>query len=330
MQKKRVVLIIPYFGKFPNYFNYWMESALKNPKFDFLIFTDNHLKSRANIKFIFMDLLEFKKKLQDKVDFKICLNEPYKICDYRPLFGLALQEYIKKYEFWGFCDLDLIWGDLSKFVTDSRLNNYDKIYNLGHLTIIRNNSKMNNLWKMKHHLSQTYRYDEAFRTPYPCHFDETDGLTKICKLKGVNEYNSIDFADVDWTKFNFFLIGLQKEIVPGVFEWENGKLIYYWLEKDEVKYRELAYAHLQKRKIEADKYTFTGIQNQFIIIPNRIIVNANPIQYLKKQKIVSKYSYYNKRKIQEFIKRKKNHSVQQKIYRDFLMKYWRILLDRKK
>ncbi|WP_430521799.1 DUF6625 family protein [Lactobacillus gallinarum] len=38
MSKNRVVIIIPYFGKFPNYFNFWLKSALENKDFDFLFF----------------------------------------------------------------------------------------------------------------------------------------------------------------------------------------------------------------------------------------------------------------------------------------------------
>jgi len=36
--EKRVVLIVPYFGKFPNYFECWKKSAIANEEFDFLIF----------------------------------------------------------------------------------------------------------------------------------------------------------------------------------------------------------------------------------------------------------------------------------------------------
>lgn len=328
MQNK-IALIIPYFGNFPKYFNYWLKSALNNPEFDFLIFTNNKNQSIKNVKFINTSFLEFKKLLQRQVDFPIYLTEPYKICDYRPLFGLALKKYLKKYDFWGFCDLDLIFGNLSHFITPEILHNYDKIYDLGHLTILRNNEQNNNLWRLKHH-EQGYRYDEAFKTPYPCHFDETDGLTLISKLENIKSYHSIDFADIDWTKYNFFLIGRQTKIVPGVFEWDKGKLLYFYKNiNGQVKEEELAYAHFQKRNMDIIENGNDDF-SQFIMIPNKIITQADPIKYLKKQKIEMKYPYYNRRKIAEFIKRKKKHSVQQKIYRDFIRKYWRNILDKKK
>lgn len=34
--KNRVVLILPYFGKLPSYFDLWLSSAVSNKKFDFI------------------------------------------------------------------------------------------------------------------------------------------------------------------------------------------------------------------------------------------------------------------------------------------------------
>ena len=146
-KRKKVAVIIPYFGSFPNYFDYWLKSALTNKDFDFLIFTDNlNYKTQGNVHFINMSFSEFRELVQKQVEFKICLKDPYKICDYRPVFGSALKDYLVNYDFWGFGDVDVILGDLSHFITPEILDNYDKIYELGHLTLLRNNDKCNNLW----------------------------------------------------------------------------------------------------------------------------------------------------------------------------------------
>ena len=95
-KRKEVAIIIPYFGNFPNYFNYWLKSALANKAFDFLIFTDNTAyKTIGNVKFINMNFAKFRELIQKQIEFKICLKDPYKICDYRPVFGLALKKYLK-------------------------------------------------------------------------------------------------------------------------------------------------------------------------------------------------------------------------------------------
>ena len=45
-----IALVIPYFGKFNNYFHLWLESAKQNSTIDFHIYTDQHLENFANIK----------------------------------------------------------------------------------------------------------------------------------------------------------------------------------------------------------------------------------------------------------------------------------------
>ena len=43
---KKCIIILPYFGKFNNYFNLFLKSCEKNPDFSWLIFTDD--KSKYN------------------------------------------------------------------------------------------------------------------------------------------------------------------------------------------------------------------------------------------------------------------------------------------
>ena len=44
------------------------------------------------------------------------VNSPYKLCDYKPVYGLIFDEDLQDYDFWGHCDVDLIFGDIRKFI----------------------------------------------------------------------------------------------------------------------------------------------------------------------------------------------------------------------
>ncbi|MGM9777260.1 MAG: DUF6625 family protein [Prevotella sp.] len=46
----KIALVIPYFGKFNNYFHLWMESAKRNETVDFHIYTDQQVENIGNIK----------------------------------------------------------------------------------------------------------------------------------------------------------------------------------------------------------------------------------------------------------------------------------------
>lgn len=71
---------------------------------------------------------------------------------YKPAYGAALMEDLIKYDFWGYCDVDLIFGDLKIFITDDILDRNDRIYNLDHFTLFRNIDRMNNFYKIEPNL----------------------------------------------------------------------------------------------------------------------------------------------------------------------------------
>ena len=121
MITKRAALIIPYFGgEFPNYFQLFLNSCEKNQDFTWMIFTDNRTKYRYpnNVKKISMSFGEMVSRVRSKFDFEICLDRPYKLCDYKCAYGYIFGDYLKEYDFWGHSDCDLIYGRLSDFITD--------------------------------------------------------------------------------------------------------------------------------------------------------------------------------------------------------------------
>ena len=135
---KSIIVIHLYFGRLPSFFELWLRSCEMNSTIDFLICTDQKVDSNAaNIKVFTTNLLEIKKRIEELIKFKVCLSSPRKLCDYKGLYGLIFQEYTKNYDFWGFCDSDLIFGNIRTFLTDDILNNYDHILGLGHFQLQR-------------------------------------------------------------------------------------------------------------------------------------------------------------------------------------------------
>lgn len=143
---KRIALILPYWGKLPNYFQFFLESIRRNPTIDVLLFTDNKsdFDYPSNVHKYDMSFEQFKEKLQAHFDFALThLQSPYRLCDFKPAYGYCLQEYLGCYDFWGHCDCDLIFGDIRSILTDNILSRYDRILTRGHLTLYRNNCSTN-------------------------------------------------------------------------------------------------------------------------------------------------------------------------------------------
>jgi len=65
---------------------------------------------------------------------------------------VIFEDWLKDYDFWGYGDLDLIYGNIRKFCNDQVLQEYDiisgrKKYLTGHFALYRNNETVNNLYK---------------------------------------------------------------------------------------------------------------------------------------------------------------------------------------
>ena len=251
----KIALIVPYFGKLPNYFDLWMLSASYNSKFDFLIYTDSDdeiLKMKySNIIVKRTTFSDFSNNIKRLFNYPISLESPYKLCDYRPMYGHALALDLEKYTFWGHCDVDLIFGDLSKYITDDILKQYDRIYNHGHLTLYRNIPKMNYLYKIEHSYYDCVSYKYVCKTDFLLAFDEVGmakygyGISTICDRIGIKNYKNIDFADVNPDIYDFNLEYTNNEHID-YFVYNKGKLI--GVSGDRLK--EYAYVHLQKRSMD--------------------------------------------------------------------------------
>lgn len=272
-----ICFVIPYFGKFPNYFPLWLKSVRENPSIDFLLFTDNEITDiPKNVKVIKYKFDEIKEYIQSKFDFKIVLNEPYEFCKYKPAYGYIFQEYLMEYDFWGYCDVDLIFGDLRHFITEDILNNYDKILSHGHLSLYRNCEYINKLFTIKK--KDCIYYKDVFTT-YKVwnNFDEYPyGVSRIAKKENIKIYEKMIFADLDMFFFTFRKVAAyfknykdDLENIIQYFKWNNGKLFNIIVEETQKKVNEIAYIHFQKRDMAC--LDLESIEKNFIIIPNEFL-----------------------------------------------------------
>ena len=146
---KSAVLILPYFGKFPDIFPLFLKTAAKNPNINFLIISDSeeNIDYPGNVIVLSQTFSEFRELMEKRLGQTIVLEKPYKLCDYKPVYGYVLSEQIKQYDYWGYCDCDLIWGDLYSFIEPLMEKGYDKIFASGHLTLYRNTQENNELFR---------------------------------------------------------------------------------------------------------------------------------------------------------------------------------------
>lgn len=321
----KIALIFPYYGKYPNYFNLWLKTAEYNPNIDYIFFTDR-MPSESfppNIIWNKMSFQELKDLIQTKFpDLSIVLDKPYKICDYRPAFGIIFEEYLKGYQFWGHCDPDIIWGKFDHFISDDMLDKYERIYTRGHLSLYKNNDKMNHIFMIPHGFKDCYDYKYVFSTPFGCNFNEWGtkygyAISEICDRLGVITYDNIDFADIAYNKFAFTM-AVDEPFNAIAFESTPDGLFGYKKENGVLTKKEYLYLHLQKRDMVLDDsltHTNDGI---FYVIPNTFYGNCGGIQIETLIDNIPKRIFYTewyKKRIKRFFNKLKQGALQQLIYR---------------
>lgn len=292
---KKCCFIIPYFGKFNNYFQLFLKTCAFNHEFTWLVFTDdmtpyiypdNVIRHKMNFE-------QLRELVQNKFDFHIELNNPYKLCDFKPAYGFIFEEYIKEFEYWGHCDTDVIMGDLSKFLTDQLLSEFDKLFGLGHMTIYKNTHENNRVF-MKPYCGE-YLYRKVFSNPQICWFDEEwkddNNVNQIFIHEGKRVFQKDLSANFNIWKNSFqrkIYVGHEASDTHGYFDeplianslyyWKNGACKRKYILNGELKTDEFLYIHLQSRRMYFDKSILK--MNQFKILPNKFLkLEGNPDNY---------------------------------------------------
>lgn len=135
---------------------FWMPAFLlscrANPKIQWYIFSDmcEPTECPDNVKFIHMDIQDFNHRVSETLDLSIEIQPTYayKIADFKSAYGVIFQKEVRDFDFWGHCDLDIVWGDIRRFIDNDILAEHDIITSRiqrisGHFCLFRNIPEIN-------------------------------------------------------------------------------------------------------------------------------------------------------------------------------------------
>lgn len=177
----KITLLIPYFGNFPVWAPLFFETVRLNPTINFIFYTDCDFSQYTyikNVSFKKMSWKEYVQNAQKQFPFFKPANA-YKLCDLRPMYPIIHFEDIKNADFYGWTDMDILFGDIRTFYTNEILEKYDVLSThdvriSGHLAIFRNTKKNRNLY------TKIYNWKEKLTHPEFVGIDEhgvTNALT---------------------------------------------------------------------------------------------------------------------------------------------------------
>lgn len=259
---------IVYYGKFPNYFQTYLDSLLVNKDIlHILLITDIDTSSNSLPQNISVFKISFDEVKQRAATFLIdeynlfiettdILHNHYKLCDFRPIYHKLFKDILDKIgltsnDYFGWGDCDLVYGKISTFLDISL--GYDMIGIHGHFTALR--------------------YDEPYISKYKdvklllpilllrrsCYLDEQRFIDVLIPLikSGKTKYFHTEnfFCDIipeksDPMKFTNLVKTDDADTVRIIehflFDKSTGRLYYIYKDGD---LQESFYVHLQKRKM---------------------------------------------------------------------------------
>lgn len=282
-----IYILIAYFGKFPNYFQLYLDSlGINNDILHVLFMTDIDHSTYVlppNVSFIHMTLddVRLRAKTFLSKNYKVDVNanelikRNYKLCDYKIIYHCLFEDKltITNDDYVGWGDCDLIYGKLSNFI--DLKENYDFMGQQGHFTVFKYVDDYKNLYKNIKNLDKLLIDDIHYATDEKQYRDELLLYIDKHKLKIFKMHNY--FCDIKpWQ----WMPNLSKELTMAGCPDRIIKYIVFFkhVQKLFAVYRderciEVSYAHLQKRDM---KILFEKYENIFYVKKETFELTALP------------------------------------------------------
>ena len=263
-----ICYIVPYFGKLPPNFDLWLLGCKCNPTIDWIIYTDDRTDYDypENVKVKYCTYAYFTSRIQGFYDFDVSFDRPWRLALMKPAYGEIFQDDIKGYDFWGFCDIDLMWGNIRNFYTDEILNRYDRVGFQGHSTLMRNTEQNNKIYRAI--VPGAINYIDVFSGKSDFSFDG-NGLDAIFQYLGKEYYHNTDFANLLKYNSGFYLYAMPDDDKQNnkfqIFTWHGGTLLRHYLNKNgSIESREFCYIHFWCRPMKFDVHTLNTDSTYYI------------------------------------------------------------------
>jgi len=175
---KSIIKIICYFGQWPEWIDFFVESCKWNPTIDWLIFTDCRPPDNdaPNVRYEHVSFADYTSRVSQRLKIDFRPDSPYKLCDLKPALGYVHESDIESHDFFAFGDIDIIYGNLRRFLSPEVLahnvvsNHWNRIS--GHFAIFRNSEMFRNAFR------QIPEWKASFETQKHLGLDESK-FTKV-------------------------------------------------------------------------------------------------------------------------------------------------------
>ena len=213
-----LLLLVLHFGSWPEWLPFFLETCRWNSTVDWLLITDCETPAGlpANVRVHRDSLAGIRQRTAEKLGFDVPIDFAYKLCDLRLAFAQIFDDLTAGYDFIGWSDLDVVYGNLRHVLSrDALANDVITFYQehlSGHLTLVRNSPAMRELYL------QVPAWSSRVTSPQYRRLDEPDPalIRPRFSVWAEQSYNTPLSPYVPWRDgtFNF----------PAEWYWQAGRL----------------------------------------------------------------------------------------------------------
>lgn len=166
-------MLMPYFGQWPEWINLFIESCKRNPTVHWRFYTDcGEPENKAgNVDYVHVSFTDYKALARERLGINFDPPAPYKLCDLRPCLGWIHGRDVAGFPFFGYGDVDVIYGNIRAFYTDDVLSRANVLSThperlAGHFAVLRNTRQF------RHAFVNIRGYQALLEKPANVHMDE--------------------------------------------------------------------------------------------------------------------------------------------------------------
>lgn len=253
---KKIAIVLTYFGTPKPYFKFFLESAAKNNTVDFFFagMDQKLIPNEPNFHYIAFSIFSFKRRLEEITKESGIVIYPYKSAEYRPAIGLIFDDILKDYDYWGYCDPDIILGNIRGILDKVLEEEYQRVLELGHFCLYKNEASINSFFLHRQdgkYVGRSFSYISHVQEN--CHFDEMGGINQLWASFKLDKWyrNNLIFSDISFASLE--MKNANYSFRNRVFyKWDGGRLFEYLIKGKACYKKEMLYVHFQKRKVDVD------------------------------------------------------------------------------
>lgn len=229
---KRILLIVPWFGPWPAWMPFFLATCAANPTVNWLIPTDQAPPANlpSNVAVETTPLLAYRDRVAARTGVPLAWSDAYKVCDLKPLLGHIHDDRVEGYDYWGFGDIDVIYGNIRAIYTADVLvhdviSTHEAIV-AGHLALVRNTQALRLAY------TRVWCWKDAIADPSPRSFDETHFSRLFLARRGMRWRDRVRYPNVaDGLFVERYSTDLRplkwidgSDCYPSVWTWDRGRL----------------------------------------------------------------------------------------------------------